>query len=383
MILVPGFGAFDALGSVLYYSKVLEVLREDKRLCVHFFPNLPMASVASRAEALEVWIGKRVERGTIQDDDAIHLVGHSTGGLDIRQLLARLRDSDSKGILDHVKSIQCISTPHRGTNLARWAGWLGLGARCGVGLLLRGMQFLGSRGTGCLGHALRCHVQRDRAPDWLDAILDAWRGMSQCQGSSGYEAAKAREAYHTSLQWLENMARDTAAISDLRPVSECGCVRHSPLTPARWSEDDLAKESALLKDLKIDHRVRSIATMAWPVASSCCGGCLDLFRKLHWVICQRPQSSLYPHAETVDLDRLLGGKPVTVDREANDGIVNSISMIWPDHQRTWIVEADHGDIIGHYPQVQKVGAYDLLVSQPAFTQQQFKDVWRSVRRHAV
>lgn len=379
MILVPGFGGFDALGELLYYSKVLDVLREKESPCVHFFPNLPMASVAARAEALVVWVGKRVERGIIQGDDQIHLVGHSTGGLDIRQMLAMLVETNRTEILEHVRSVQCISTPHRGTNLARWVGWLGPLFRCGATGAVRSMHCLGSHGTGALGRALRCLCRRGATPDWGDALIDALSDTCQC-GTTGYKAAEARETYYHLLQWVENMARDTGAISDLMPPRVCGCSRESMQTPTQWPDDH--RDRMLHALLTRDVRVRSIATVAQSRSSSCCDW-LETFTFLHKVIGTCPPDSLSPSPYSGKLTILGTDVERSVGRADNDGIVNTVSMIWPNENETRLVEADHGDIIGHYPQVESEGSYDLLRSQPTFSKERFEDVWARVRCFAV
>jgi hypothetical protein len=65
-------------------------------------------------------------------------------------------------------------------------------------------------------------------------------------------------------------------------------------------------------------------------------------------------------------------------------------MLWPDGERTLLVDADHGDIIGHFePQDDHPGtrrthrAYDLLRSNSGFTRKEFLRVWSDVLDFAV
>lgn len=95
IVLVPGFAGFDALGQVEYYAGTTDRFRRwlgtaaDRRpaVALHYFDNLPTAGVSTRAARLRAYLAKRIARGEIQDDDTIALIGHSTGGLDIRRLL--------------------------------------------------------------------------------------------------------------------------------------------------------------------------------------------------------------------------------------------------------------------------------------------------------
>ena len=97
----PEFAGFDALGQLEYYAGVTALLhdwsadRGGPPVVLHYFDNLPTASVATRAGRLHHYLAKRCARGEIRPGDAIALVGHSTGGLDIRRLLIDL-DADAR-----------------------------------------------------------------------------------------------------------------------------------------------------------------------------------------------------------------------------------------------------------------------------------------------
>lgn len=82
IILVPGFGAFDALGQVQYYAGVTSLFQNWRKrnnspapVVLHYFDNLPTAAVSSRASRLRTYIAKRMARGEILEKDKIALVG--------------------------------------------------------------------------------------------------------------------------------------------------------------------------------------------------------------------------------------------------------------------------------------------------------------------
>jgi hypothetical protein len=155
IVLVPGFGGFDALGQLEYYAGVSEVFyhwqqtRTDNQPAVdlHYFDNLPTASVATRAVRLREYLAKRIARGEFKvtrgpgeqeypNDDKVFLVGHSTGGLDIRKLLSDLQqkmdaqehikvDGNELEVHPHdilriINGVAFLSVPQYGTNIADW-----------------------------------------------------------------------------------------------------------------------------------------------------------------------------------------------------------------------------------------------------------------------
>ena len=142
IVMVPGFAGFDALGQLEYYAGVTPVFdvwrrqTSDRRATIHYFDNLPTAGVRTRAKRLRSFLAKRIARGAFQAGDRLALVGHSTGGLDIRQLLIDLRQDPKHdavdgtqaatgavppgAILDMLQRIVFLSVPQAGTNLADW-----------------------------------------------------------------------------------------------------------------------------------------------------------------------------------------------------------------------------------------------------------------------
>src|SRR5271165_4714334 len=95
IVLVPGFAGFDALGQLEYYAGVTPQFRSWKELgrddvVLHYFDNFPTAAVVTRATRLRNYLAKRVARGEFLPGDSLALVGHSTGGLDIRRLICDL-----------------------------------------------------------------------------------------------------------------------------------------------------------------------------------------------------------------------------------------------------------------------------------------------------
>ena len=121
--LIPGFFGFANVGELKYFSHVRTLLEE--RLAergieafVHYVPTLPTASIRRRTERL-----LEIVAGTATPNrDTLHLIGHSTGGLDARLLTAPgislPGQHDPEGFAEQIKTVVCVSTPHLGTPLA-------------------------------------------------------------------------------------------------------------------------------------------------------------------------------------------------------------------------------------------------------------------------
>ncbi|MCY1073689.1 esterase/lipase family protein [Archangium lansingense] len=378
-VLVPGFGGFQALGSLRYYHGVTQALGFTP-LVLHYFPNLPTASVQTRARQLRRWLGELQERGVIARRDHIHLVGHSTGGLDLRQLLIDFREEEgtkgaSESLLEQIRTVQFISTPQRGTNLARRLRKLRIPSR--VARLLPRILFETTRafrevGASFVGRRLqRVFPPNKGSPDWLDAVIQTMVGFDSSKDK--LERALARASYFETLRWLLDISTDIAAISDLDPVRTPG----APESPAHRRTAEEERDFLM----KWDIHYGSIVTVAKRPAEKEARG---LYKLVYALNARRPSPEL-GQAQTIPW--LL--EPHEAARRLmpsdNDGIVNSVSMVWPDAESSFLVEADHADVIGHFNYVQpppdtpqRYYQYDLLCSGSDFDLDQFEALWRKI-----
>jgi triacylglycerol lipase len=82
--------------------------------------------------------------------------------------------------------------------------------------------------------------------------------------------------------------------------------------------------------------------------------------------------------------RLSGSPQHSLEVWDNDGIVNTLSMLWPRGENV-LVPGDHMDIVGQYKPIEaepgggrKYRTYDLLKSQSGFGDKIFKGVWDEI-----
>jgi triacylglycerol lipase len=258
VVLVPGFGGFDALGQIEYYpgtSKVAEDWRSRvdpetrSRVVLHYFDNLPTAGVRTRAHRLKRYLTDRCLWNAFQAGDKIALVGHSTGGLDIRELLLELdrvlttpgypADWEPDAWLDEqasarrlramIKRVVFLSVPQRGTNSADWlrsvrvlrkatiASFKGL-VDLADGSLLEKPQARTAALLQLARRGLPDWLTRsidDALPDLFSAIADVLAEVAERGSGDPVRAARARESLANLNLWLDQTHGDFLAIDDL------------------------------------------------------------------------------------------------------------------------------------------------------------------------
>lgn len=117
----PGMFGFGRLGSYNYFAHVERELgvrfaAAGHELVPHVIEDLPTASVRRRATRLAELVAQ-----TATDDAPIHLLGHSTGGLDARLVASpasTLATAATLAWLPRLRTVTTMNTPHFGTPLA-------------------------------------------------------------------------------------------------------------------------------------------------------------------------------------------------------------------------------------------------------------------------
>ncbi len=122
--LIPGFFGFVNFGRLVYFGHVRDFLedafaREGLNVEIHRVRLGPTSSLRVRSAEL-----LRAIRETAPAHAPLHLIGHSTGGLDARLLttpgLTLEGEDEVEREASRVRSVVSITTPHRGTPLAAY-----------------------------------------------------------------------------------------------------------------------------------------------------------------------------------------------------------------------------------------------------------------------
>jgi hypothetical protein len=415
--MIPGFGGFDALGQVEYYAGITPLFHNWKKggkppVVLHYFDNLPTAAVVTRASRLRSYLAKRTARGEILEDDAVILVGHSTGGLDIRQLIWDLHDPakdpvrvdgglkvKAKSIRDCVQGIVFLSVPHWGTNIADWVHshpvWrtaIVADMRAAVaGSQVYPFDEIEPRIAGGAAWVT--------GADLLLAVEDALTEASECYGKPGpLRTADAHQAASELALYVRHMASDFHVINDLTSQPP----ESGPSSPAHFTKPERTKELA-----RWHYPTLSYATVGIPPFRFVSGrpapvwdlmdlrtypeiskdrklsACTDIFYRLCYRACAGGPFQ-WPALAGEVTRTLNGSPPPPIELWDNDGIVNTASMLWPIDENV-LVDCDHLDIVGHYELVEadsdggrRYRCYDSLKSAPRFTADAFTQIWTEI-----
>jgi triacylglycerol lipase len=418
VVLIPGFAGFDALGQLEYYGGITPLFQTCRagNQVLHYFDNFPTAAVVTRATRLRSYLAKRIARGVISTSDDVILIGHSTGGLDIRRLLLDLDDLQHRKqtivvdggvkvepgtILKCVRRVVFLSVPHWGTNIADWVHAYGVlrralveefrAAVAGSQLLL--LDQIESLITGSAASLTGAQLFR--------AVQDA---LSECNEHNGrpspMRTAEAQDAASQLALYLRHMASDFSAIDDLTSLPPRS---GKPVSPAHFGVRDREKELKLGRGIEFRTYVTLgrrpfrfdpgqpappfELTKPWtypevtkdPALST---GTDIAYRTFYRACAGGPFQQ--PALSSKVTRRLSGAPQRAIEIWDNDGIVNSLSMFWPKGENV-LVPGDHMDIVGQYKPVEaergggrKYRAYDLLKSESGFSDNIFKQVWKEI-----
>lgn len=430
IVLVPGFGGFDALGRVEYYAGITPLFQLWKArhrpppVVLHYFDNLPTAAVATRAIRLRTYLARRMARNEILPTDKIVLVGHSTGGLDIRQLIWDLHNPEdhpvpvdggwsvsARAIRRCLRGVVFLSVPHWGTNVADWVHSHPVLRKALIADLraaVAGSQvcLLDRIEAGIAGGAA-CFTGANLLLALRDALTEANDRLAAPDPS---RIAAAQEAASELALYFRHMATDFRVIDDLtsQPYRD-------EMSPAHFDNPKRKTEIAFW-DQSPRIRTLSYATVGgrpfrFPSPPGCPAPVLDLTDPCAWL---EIAQGCGPSAQTdisyrlcyracaggpIERPELAGGvarvlgppPPQPLELWDNDGIVNTISMLWPRGETT-LVQADHLDIVGHFqlkaapPETAVAGSepprtylsYDSLRSSPRFNKRTFQEVWTEI-----
>lgn len=347
---------FAELASFAYFEHLVRAI-EDRfrtrglaasvRVCeVH-----PTASVCRRAATLA-----RMIASTTDGDEPIHIVGHSTGGLDARLVaspsvsLPGLREGEL-AFAPRIRSVTTMNTPHHGTPLAAFFA------------TVSGQRLLYAVS------ALTVTALKLGAPPLAAAsALVAAIGRLQVLGGLEFDLVERTvdgvlrvldEASSRELRaWLRQLRDDQGAIVQLMPEA-------MDLFQA-GVEDRPHVRYQCVATYAPSHAVADWLAVRTPWAAM--SGAI--FTALYNLTARHDPR--YPCAPPdgraeVQLRSVLGELPPIT---ANDGVVPLYSQIWGE--LIWAGRGDHLDVVGHFPG--SGGHTDWLSSGARFTQVRFDRV---------
>lgn len=360
VVLVPGFFGFGRLGDISYFAGVRAALvqalaRYELEAHVIEVVTPPTASIRRRAARVLEALASLAER-----PGAIHVVGHSTGGLDARLAIAetaalpttaRFRDRA------RLRSVVSISCPHYGTNVSTFF-------------------------TRPLGRALFRLLAR-----YLAFLLERGRLPLKIMLRLGYLVVRLRDPRRrrrgTFDQLYEQLLND---LSDQRREELADFLRQ------------IAQEQALLFQLTpAGCDLLNACTLDPPVAYASVVSCADppRFRRLVRSLTNLYAQMMYPvywllhrlsrekndelraqlsGSQLAELDAGLGRPAGGAD---SDGVVPVLSQVWGPVLH--VARGDHLDVVGQYGALgEETWGGDWLPSGSGFDGPAFEALWSAV-----
>lgn len=359
--LIPGFFGFADLGGITYFHHIREILEElfaqhGITPEVHYVSTLPTGSIRKRAAMLY----HEIEATALDPDVPIHLIGHSTGGLDARLFaspnVSLLKDLHAESIASRVKTVVSVSTPHLGTPLAQFFNSL-LGQKLLYAISMTTIYALrfGKFPLSAMFSLVGVIAKLDDHLGWKDNILDQFYEnlFADLNGEHMEEVGEYLESIRQDQALLGQLTPGgidllNAAVQD-RPGTRYGCV----ITQAR------RPELGSLKDVGFEpYRLGSHA----------------MYRFLYWLTSFVPEyPDITTHQRAV-LQRAYGGVP---ECDVSDGVVPTWSQFHGEIIRAmW---ADHLDVCGHFTDPDRQPPHiDWLSSGTGFSRDDFEGLWSDV-----
>lgn len=362
--LIPGFFGFSSLGEVTYFRAVREMLERSfeargEQVEIHGVKTFPTGSLRKRGQRLLETI---VENGSIDRAEHIHLVGHSTGGIDARLVASLTRDlgydEQRQRLADKLRTVITVGSPHYGTPLANFFTTL-YGKKLLYFITL--LVFVGlwrrpiSAAAGLLAVGFRVYDLLGLNEGMLRQITN------QLLKDFSPEREKEVRAF------LNSILEDASLMVQLTPESmDILNPAIEPLPGIRYASYATVSPPPLLAIKR--SRWKELLT---PLEA--------LLYSTLYVITARPEAGFPYHAPVAPIDALTKKPlPFTIDVASNDGVVPSLSMIYGEFRG--FILADHLDVVGHYlrgPAEKRDGA-DWFVSGAKFDVGQFEALWSDV-----
>jgi hypothetical protein len=327
-------------------------------------PAPPTSSLRYRSRILAATVAKSAHA----DDGPIHLIGHSTGGLDVRLVLS---PSVSLGVSreqlawrKRVVSAVTINAPHYGTPLATYFATVS-----------------GTRVLYVL--SLLTVVSLTIGEPSLAIFSRLVAGVGGIDSLFGGDMKLFSRVTDTVLRFVDREGRGEIAdfLSKVR-IDQGAIIQIMPeamdLFNAACESDPSVRYGCVVSAAPPPRAMRFAKRVRSPYAAFTAA----IYSTLYQFASQ--ESEVYPYARPTqrETEFLRTGVDQDVTPESNDGIVPTLGMLWGE--LLWAGEADHLDILGHFGDDQKPALHmDWVTSGSRFTRQRFGAVLDEVTKFAL
>ena len=334
----PGMFGFGRLGSYNYFAHVQRELgvrfeAAGHELVPHVIEDLPTASVRRRATRLAELVAQ-----TATGDAPIHLLGHSTGGLDARLVASPARyaaTAETLAWLPRLRSVTTMNTPHFGTPLASFFTTSnGQRILAALSVLTVAGLSLGSKPLAATSVILGFLRGTDTSVPFKLRMLD--RSIESVVGMIDDARSPEVRTFLTAIQ------DDQGSMLQLSPES-------MDLVAAGFEDRPGVVYQSTASMAPSPKPRRWLETLGQPTRAVS----LSLFFGLHRLTADHDER--YPCAAMRDATpwsselnevHLAGALSAETPLDANDGVVPIRSQLWGT--LVWAGLADHLDVLGHF-----------------------------------
>lgn len=362
LYLIPGFFGFTALGEVSYWGHVQPFLEEELRRRqveaeVITVDTLPTASIRDRAVQLLDGISQTLPVG---EEVAVHLIGHSTGGLDARLLVTPLVDlrraREVEPVARRVRSVVGLATPHHGAPLAstftsllgqRLLQVLSLGTIYTLRFGSLPLSVLFKLGGLITSMDDRLGLRRTLFKQLIEQLLRDFTKERQAQLRDFFTEVGVDQSLLLQLS-PESMDLFNASVGDREGIRYGAVITRAARPGLR---------SALQMGLDPYSQASHV-----------------LYQGLHR-LAGNLERALRPTLEEEQRAALAGELGQLPEADDNDGIIPTWSQLRGEIVAA--VCADHLDLIGHFDDPShQPPHFDWLVTNSGFRRRQFEALWR-------
>jgi len=355
IVLVPGLFGFAQLGGFDYFMHVEEALasrflERDADCEFVLVSSPPTGSIVHRTQVLM----DAIEKACSDDAGAIHLVGHSTGGLDARLLASPTAWPDAPDWFSRLRTVTSISTPHYGTPLAYFFTTMA-GTRLVEALSL--LTYVTLRAGGppltILTPLIATLGKVEQAVGLETKVLEKMTDLLlSFLGEEGQTEVR---------DWFDGIRSDQGAIIQLTPES-------MDIFNAAVENNPNIRYGSVVTRMPPPGPVRLLKNLRSPINALSAA----VFSTLY-VGAGRTSKVYPPPGPAPEVREYLEKKlEREIDNTLNDGLVPTTSMIWGDV--LWAGTADHLDVLGHFQGDSDSSHTDWLVSGAGFRETDFDEV---------
>ncbi len=330
--LSPGLFGFYQIGAYAYFrhfEKALAARYADagRELRVHFVEAFPTASIRRRAKGLAAEIDR-----TASPTDTLHLVGHSTGGLDARLLASPATVLSNAHavpeLLGNIRSVTTMNAPHYGTPLA------------GFFTTVSGQRFLR------VLSALTVLALKASAPP-LSITSSVVAALGRVDRAFGFELTLLEKLTETIVTALDDASRHDLRLYLGRMQEDQGGLLQLSLESMDIFQATVQDNPGIRYQCTASYApAPSVLNWARTLAAPWTSPSGTIFATLYRITAlQKETYPCGPVSAAWDgalIDKL-GQVPQT---GANDGVVPFRSQLWGD--LIWVGQGDHLDVVGHF-----------------------------------